>query len=141
MHRHLTVPFSFTSVRLFLISIAVLIMSCTTLQELRTLPPQTKELKKDAFCVYSKLTGNAITKQTCPLCAKIIWNSNWNPINKNGEIFAFTPDYGDYAILFNVYDLEQITIIEMRVNDRYSRYIEIAKDILSKTDFSACNDK
>jgi hypothetical protein len=112
-----------------------------TLQELRTLPPQTKELKKDAFCVYSKLNGNAITKQTCPLCAKIVWNSNWDPINKKGEIFAFTPDDGDYTILFNVYELEKITIIEMRVNDRYSRYIEIANDIFSNIDFSACNAK
>lgn len=141
MKNRINVLFSSAYTRLFLISIVVLITSCTTLQELRTLPPQTKELKKDTFCVYSKLNGNAITKQTCPLCAKIVWNSNWDPINKKGEIFAFTPDYGDYTILFNVYELEKIAIIEMRVNDRYNRYIEIANDIFSNTDFSACNDK
>ena len=121
----------------------ILISGCgPSLQQVRSMPPQIKYLQKDPFCVYSKLQGNAITKQTCQLCAKLIWNYNWDPSSLKGEIFPLVVGYGHFPFIFNIYDNGDSTVIEMRIgNHHLMRYREIAEDLWNNTDYSACNKK
>jgi hypothetical protein len=125
----------------------VLLLSVTCgcgmkLQELRSLTSENKTTTKDAFCVYSKMNGKAITTQTKSyLIARFIWNSNWDPSRKSGEIFAMMDDqYKNYHMIFNIGEYGNITKIEMRVpNSSYDWIKDYARSIYD-TDLSECNE-
>ena len=120
----------------------VLITSCgPSLKQMKETSPVSKTVRKDAFCVYSKLNGQAIMKQTCALCAKLIWNSNWDPVARRGTVFAQVSFYDYFPIMFDVYAVNGDTVIEKRVPEHYlTRYRKIADDIFNNTDYSGCPD-
>ena len=127
---------------IFLISL-LLVSGCgPSLLQLRSIQSHTKYIKKDAFCIYSKLNSNAITKQPCRLCAKLIWQSSWDLASGYGEIFCRASFYDYHAILFEVHDVGEATVVKMKVVSHYlKRYKIIANDLFDNTDYSACSDK
>ncbi|NTW88101.1 MAG: hypothetical protein HGB26_03040, partial [Desulfobulbaceae bacterium] len=74
---------------LLLVVLSFLLSGCgLTLKQLREMPPANeKRINKDANCVYAKTKGFAFDKQPLQIFAQLIWQSNWDETEKEGEIF------------------------------------------------------
>lgn len=129
---------------LFILGLGLSIMiGCTfTLNQLRNVEPQIKMIRKDAYCVYQKLSYNAISCQTGPLLAKMTWLSAWDPTEKHGLIYAMREGYGVFVMMFDIYDIGGGTKVEMRTWPDCSPFEKKISDWLWKNmDFSGCPDK
>jgi len=125
----------------------VMLSGCVeTLQEIRALPPQTKHLNKDTFCVYNKLQGEAIMKQAEIGCAALTWNYHWDPSKRKGMVFPLVDTTGEATFVFDIYDDGKITVLEMRITEYnkggcYWQYKEIGKSLYADTDYSDCEER
>jgi hypothetical protein len=122
------------------VGIAVMAGACgATLRELRATPPQTRQVDKEAACVFARLQRTAMEQQTCDLCAQLVWTGNWDPTLSEVTIQAHVTYYEFFPIMFTVRPQGSATVIEKRVPRHYlSRYGNIAEHIFQNTDYSRC---